>query len=505
MILICTCFNQSFAGIINVKKLGAKGDGKTDDTKAIQAAINAAPENTVNTIYFPKGIYIIRSYTITKNYLENYFLLLHSNLTFKGEGKASTIRLGNHLFDKKDTSATAQIFFGSNISTVTFSNLQIDMNGGKNLCPPAYIKNQRAIFINHGSDVTIEKMTIKNNAGRNMVMLAGTGQRLLIKNNNFLNGGHYVGITKENENQLDFSFVYCEWDSTTVINNRIEQQNINIALNGISGGIEIHGTASYAATNKIIGCSPAIYISSSWHVLKNVLVEKNNFFKCAKGVSFWLNYSMDSISIKDNQVQLTNYRRWKGYTSNGIEMPNGNTTEYDNQHANGNWIDHLNISGNIINAPVMATNTDRTAGMVLHSLRNCIITNNSITGMNFGGIIIQGSKWGSSNVSINNNNFFDFTDNNDLVSPAAYIVIFDSYVMQQKDAAGLKNILVASNLFNRKASTSPTKKDGMKKSGQFFGAFIALPEGLQKEVHFENNNFTNNSEKVNLKITQSKN
>ena len=43
----------------NVKNFGAKGDHKTDDTKAIQAAINAAVSHGGGTVYFPDGVYQI--------------------------------------------------------------------------------------------------------------------------------------------------------------------------------------------------------------------------------------------------------------------------------------------------------------------------------------------------------------------------------------------------------------------------------------------------------------
>jgi hypothetical protein len=46
------------AGVLNVKDFGAKGDGVTDDTAAIQAALNAYP-NGMRIIYLPNGTYLV--------------------------------------------------------------------------------------------------------------------------------------------------------------------------------------------------------------------------------------------------------------------------------------------------------------------------------------------------------------------------------------------------------------------------------------------------------------
>ena len=45
------------AGVLNIKSLGAAGDGVTDDTAAINAAIQQAPQNAI--LYFPNGTYLI--------------------------------------------------------------------------------------------------------------------------------------------------------------------------------------------------------------------------------------------------------------------------------------------------------------------------------------------------------------------------------------------------------------------------------------------------------------
>ena len=62
---------------------GAKGDGKTDDTRALQAAFDAVAQgNRCSTLYLPAGVYLIKK-TLTINY--------HINVSVIGQNPATTI------------------------------------------------------------------------------------------------------------------------------------------------------------------------------------------------------------------------------------------------------------------------------------------------------------------------------------------------------------------------------------------------------------------------------
>lgn len=478
------------SGRINVKDYGAKGDGITDDTRAIQSAIDAAPSLLKTIIYFPVGTYNIASYTKTEVFLINYCIKLHSNLIIKGDGDGSIIRLADHLFDKRDTSANAHIFFGEAIKNIGFSDLLIDMNGINNMVPLHVIKNHAAIFAYGGTNYRISNVTIKNCSGTNMLNIMKKGSNLVVENCRFINGGNYVGVLQPNKNQVDFSFIYSEWDSTIVRNNFIQQQNIDIALKNYTGGIELHGNNSTASGNYIEGCWPAIYITSNGGILKNVVVENNNILNCVTGISFWVETPMTNISILSNRIQLTYSRSEKLNLCAGIIIPNGNAKEYNSRLANAAPISNLQISGNTIEADSMA---NLSAAMVLHSLQQSTIENNTITGMNYGGVVLLGSKWGTNSLIVKNNTFNDFMPNVDEHAVAGYVVITDTYSPGVKDAKGYKGIEFSGNKFLR--SHENIRRQSMEKAkGTFLGAFVAVPSKMIGEIRFENNQFSDTTE-----------
>lgn len=68
-------------GEMNIKQMGAQGNGISDDTAVINQAISALIQNNGGTVYFPPGIYIISSSLVMTG---------ANNVMFRGSGAACT-------------------------------------------------------------------------------------------------------------------------------------------------------------------------------------------------------------------------------------------------------------------------------------------------------------------------------------------------------------------------------------------------------------------------------
>lgn len=75
---------QLYAVYTSVKKYGAKGDGVTDDTAAIQAALDALPQN--GTIFFPAGNYLCTSSLTLTSFVRMVGVGKSSRITYSGSG-----------------------------------------------------------------------------------------------------------------------------------------------------------------------------------------------------------------------------------------------------------------------------------------------------------------------------------------------------------------------------------------------------------------------------------
>lgn len=136
--------------VINVKDspYNAKGDGATDDTAAIQAALNAAQSlGSEAILYFPAGIYILSRYlTITSGGQLLTLLSLAGATLLLSPGFVSGSQGQGHVFI-------------NGVSSVVIDGITFDGNTG--LLAPDPLHNF-AVWIFNGADVTIRNCIARN-------------------------------------------------------------------------------------------------------------------------------------------------------------------------------------------------------------------------------------------------------------------------------------------------------------------------------------------------------
>ena len=147
--------------IFNVQNFGAKGDGITDDTAAIQSAIDAAAAAGGGQVYMPTGTYIVSGGVEPSDGC----LMLKSNVYLYGDGMgATTVKVA----DGSDTKITGVIrsAYGEETHDFGVSNLTIDGNrdhttGKIDGWFNGYIPGQAG----YDSNVTLDSVEIKDCSG----------------------------------------------------------------------------------------------------------------------------------------------------------------------------------------------------------------------------------------------------------------------------------------------------------------------------------------------------
>jgi parallel beta-helix repeat protein len=151
----------TLSGVFNVKQYGAVGDGVTDDTAAIKAALTASTQ--YSTVYFPPGVYIVND---TLN-------VPHSQMTIMGNSATIQAR-ASYQFE--------YIMLATNKDGVVISGLTFDANQ-TNRTSGQTIRFMGAGFITC-NDCSFLNCTAMNTLGYNnipAVGLAAAGQSVRCK------------------------------------------------------------------------------------------------------------------------------------------------------------------------------------------------------------------------------------------------------------------------------------------------------------------------------------
>ncbi len=175
---------------VSVKDFGAVGDGVTDDTAAIQAAITAA-----NAVYFPAGTYLTNVVTLDAN------TMLH------GDGASSIIKQSASFVGSSQGSLYANSgSAGSQVNNIIIRDLRVE---GTNIAAPTFSQFKHLVSLNGVQNALVENVQFIGFQGDGLYIGSGiSGGDERHNTNVIVKNCFFDGVNKENRNGL--SVIDCD-------------------------------------------------------------------------------------------------------------------------------------------------------------------------------------------------------------------------------------------------------------------------------------------------------
>jgi hypothetical protein len=152
--------------VVNVMNYGAKGDGITDDSQAIQEAVNEVKFNSGGELYFPRGEYLIDSFF--EGELAGLYIDF-DNITVRGDGSNATkIKLGNNL--------NGHVIEIVGTTGVKVLDLRVDGNRSNN------VSEGHGIRIAHSGDLILRNLLIEETSKYGIGLQDGAFFNVVLEN-----------------------------------------------------------------------------------------------------------------------------------------------------------------------------------------------------------------------------------------------------------------------------------------------------------------------------------
>jgi len=279
------------AQYVNVRQFGAKGDGLSDDTKALSNAVRYAKANK-KALSFPKGIYLVNNIDISVNFtgVENQTQIKKINktgrddiYTFCNIKNRKNIIIKNLIFDgsvkgtatkPKSGSIPLFIYNASNVSIINCSfinspaaGLRVEISNNINIsqCKTEHLTGAfgDGVYIENSRDIAINNVTSKNYTRIGFVIEKNT--RNVKINNCIASYGHDASILYGGT-EFNAGF-WAESSANVQINNCLSQNNSHygfVLTSGIDKRLLNTDLATFSISkSKSINNPTAFRVSSS--------------------------------------------------------------------------------------------------------------------------------------------------------------------------------------------------------------------------------------------------
>jgi hypothetical protein len=367
------------AVLVNIRVLGAKGNGISDDTKAIQAAVNLVGSSGGGTVYFPSGTYIVSSTIDLKSNVDLIF------------AKGATIKISN------SCTGFYSMFSIKSVENVTISGMTYDGNYDRatydisnNPEIAVYVVDSQNVRITDNVFTTCGIWTISCEVSAELPY----NDNIYIERNiiNFRVGKNSKPV-QPNGFSVDTTQMYVDAKNYWVRENIISTDYTNAET-----AIEAHRRNGTVSKNIIIGFKNGVLIVPGQFAEDNdsakTNISDNILYSVTNGVTLWQlpERDLENVRIHNNSIELDPARFILPTASKGITILD--TLATDNS---GKKVKNVHVSNNLITfKPFTTAFTD----------------DNNV--LNFVGISIRGQ------VSIEN---IKINDNTIVSAPATGIVV----------------------------------------------------------------------------------
>jgi hypothetical protein len=408
---------------VSVKDFGAVGDGVTDDTASIQAAIDALSTSGGGILTFEPKTYII------KNTSGLGCLIAKSNVTLIGTGASTVIKLG------AAAGNCALFYSASAVSNITIDGVVFDGNSGVITAYDTY-----GIWLENVTRLTINNCVFQNLRLDGMLLgQTGLAKQVTVENSIFKNIGvagfgangirvYYSQGLLINANYF-YDFIVSPIDTNPTPGGNLET-NIVVTNNYIKNGAGwLPGYSSISLLADRILCQGNTVIGGG-NIVVHDYVGSGQTTRDYRVIGNSLTNTVSGITVNQgensNIVVTSNVIR--GFNQFGINVYNPNIPASATTNP-------VIVSNNIIedtNTNVTYTTTNQPVCILIFNANNVLCSANQCIKPRFAGIWAASS----SNVTISDNfiinqagyapsDLLTFNGGGILVSPGGYSAPFD--------------------------------------------------------------------------------